>query len=144
MSASCRVLRTVAFAAPAYLARRGRPRHPDELARHECVVRLTDRDEEAWSFAIDGRRRDVRVRGRFRADSAAATNEAVALGLGIGFSPLWQVRRMVDRGDVEIVLEGFEAPRVPVHAVWPSTRAPLVNARLFADALTERLKRERL
>jgi DNA-binding transcriptional LysR family regulator len=137
-------LRAVVFASPGYLARRGRPRHPDELARHDCVVRLTEKDEEAWPFRVDGRRREVKVRGRFRADSTAATNAAVAQGLGLGYSPLWQVCGLVDRGEVEVVLEAFEAPRVPVHAVWRPTRAPLANARLFADALAARLRRERL
>jgi DNA-binding transcriptional LysR family regulator len=137
-------LRAVVFASPGYLARRGRPRHPDDLARHDCVVRLTERDEEAWPFRIDGRRREVRVKGRFRADSTAATNAAVAQGLGIGYSPLWQVGALVDRGEVEIVLEEFEAPRVPVHAVWRPTRTPLANARMFADALAARLRRESL
>jgi DNA-binding transcriptional LysR family regulator len=137
-------LRTVIFAAPRYLSQRGRPRHPGELKGHECVVRLTEKNEEAWPFRVDGRRREVKVTGRFRADSTSATNEAVAQGLGIGFAPLWQVRDMVDRGEVEILLQAFEAPRVPVNAVWRPTRAPLANSRLFADTLAARLKRERL
>jgi DNA-binding transcriptional LysR family regulator len=134
----------VVFASPGYLARRGRPRHPDELARHDCVVRLTEKDEEAWPFRVDGRRHEVKVRGRFRADSTAATNAAVAQGLGLGYSPLWQVCGLADRGEVEVVLQEFEAPRVPVHAVWRPTRTPLANARLFADALAARLRREQL
>jgi DNA-binding transcriptional LysR family regulator len=137
-------LRVVVFGSPAYLARHGRPRHPDELAGHQCVVRLTERDDEAWPFRVAGRRRLVRVRGRLRTDSTAAANTAVACGAGLGWAPLWLVRDLVDRGEVEIVLEEFELAPVPIHAVWLPTRTPLAKAQLFADLLAARLRRERL
>lgn len=137
-------LRVVAFGAPSYFAKHGRPKHPDELARHECVVRLTDGDAETWPFRIAGRRRLVTVAGRVRSDNTAAANAAVACGAGIGFAPLWQVRDLVDRGEVEIILEDFEMARVPIHAVWLPTKVPLAKAQLFAECLMARLKRERL
>lgn len=137
-------LRVVTFGASCYFAKHGRPRHPDELARHECVVRLTDDGTETWPFRVAGRRKLVRVSGRLRTDGTAAANAAVALGGGIGFAPLWQVRGLVDRGDVEIVLEEFELAKVPIHAVWPPTGTPLAKAQLFGDLLMARLKRERL
>ena len=137
-------LRVVAFGAPSYFAKHGRPKHPDELARHECVVRLTDGDAETWPFRIAGRRRLVKVAGRVRSDNTAAANAAVACGAGIGFAPLWQVRDLVDRGEVEIILEDFEMARVPIHAVWLPTKVPLAKAQLFAECLMVRLKRERL
>jgi len=137
-------LRAVVFGAPSYFAKHGRPKHPDELARHECVVRLTDGDAETWPFRIAGRRRSVRVSGRLRSDSTVATNAAVACGAGIGFAPLWLVRDLVDRGEVEIVLADFEMARVPIHAVWLPTKVPLVKAQLFTDSLIARLKHERL
>jgi DNA-binding transcriptional LysR family regulator len=74
----------------------------------------------------------------------AATNAAAAQGLGVAFGPLWQVRELVDRGAVEIVLDDFEAARVPIHAVWRPTRTPLAKARLFADLLAARLRRHEL
>ena len=132
------------FGAPSYFAKHGRPKHPDDLARHECVVRLADGDAETWPFRIAGRRRSVKVGGRLRSDSTAATNAAVACGVGIGFAPLWQVGSLVDRGEVEIVLEDFEVARVPIHAVWLPTKVPLAKAQLFTDSLIARLKRERL
>jgi len=137
-------LRVVVFGAPAYFVEHSRPQHPDDLARHKCVVRLTDRDAETWPFRIGGRRKSVRVSGPFRSDSTAAANAAVVRGIGIGFAPLWQVRSLVDRGDVEIILEDFEVARIPIFAVWPPTKMPLAKAQLFADFLAARLKRERL
>ncbi|MGF6229150.1 DNA-binding transcriptional LysR family regulator [Inquilinus ginsengisoli] len=137
-------LRVVVFGAPAYFADQGRPGHPDDLTRHQCVLRIADGDAGAWPFRIGSRRRTVRVGGRFRTDSTAAMHAAVARGLGIGRAPLWQIRDLVERGAVEVVLEAFEAARLPVHAVWPPTKILAAKTRLFVDALARRLKREEL
>jgi len=137
-------LRIVVFGAPAYFAEHGRPGHPDDLGRHQCVLRTTDGDAGAWPFRIGGRRRDVRVGGRFRTDSTAAMHAVAARGLGIGRAPFWQIRDLVEQNVVEVVLERFEAARLPVHAVWPPTKIPPAKTRLFVDILAARLRRERL
>jgi DNA-binding transcriptional LysR family regulator len=137
-------LRVVAFGSRDYFAKHGRPKHPDDLTRHECILRHAQGSSEAWTFRVGGRRKLVRVHGRFRTDSAAATHTAAANGLGIGLTPLWQIRDLVDRGRVEIVLEAFEDTKIPIQAVWPSSRLPPSKTRLFVDALATHLKRERL
>ena len=106
-------------------------------------MRLTDGDAEAWPFRIAGRRRLVRVSGRVRTDNTAAAI-TVSCGAGLGYAPLWLVRSLVDRGEVEIILEAFEADRMPIHTVWLPTRVPLAKAQVFAEALSARLKQERL
>jgi DNA-binding transcriptional LysR family regulator len=137
-------LRRVCFAAPKYLARHGRPKRPEELARHQCIVRTAALEGDAWPFSIDSGLRTVRVAGRFRASGAAAANEAAVSGLGIANAPLWQVRDLVDRGSVELILTRFEPPPIPVHAVWAETRLPAAKVKAFVDLLAARMKRERL
>lgn len=137
-------LRRVVYGAPAYFARHGRPQHPEDLARHQCIIRAADKNADTWPFQIDGKRRTVKVAGRFRADNTASTYVAATLGLGIGFTPLWQVRSLVDQGTLELVLVDFEPPKVPIHAVWPATKIPLAKTQLFVDFLAKRLKWERL
>ena len=56
-------LRTVVYGAPSYFACYGRPKHPDDLASHECIVRSTG----------DGRQK----RGGFGLAVASATVLAV-------------------------------------------------------------------
>jgi DNA-binding transcriptional LysR family regulator len=89
---------------------------------------------------VGGRRRSVRVRGRFRTDSAAAAHAAVAGGLGLGLAPLWQIRCLVDDGVVEVILEEFETAKIPIHVVWPPAKFPPAQAKLFTEFLAERLK----
>lgn len=137
-------LRVVAFGAPAYFAGNGRPRHPDDLTRHECIVHVANGHPEPWPFRIGGQRRPVRVNGRFRTNSVGATAEAVLRGLGLGLAPLWQIRDLVDQGLLEVILEEFEVARLPIHAVFPPTRMPVAKTRAFIDVLADRLRAERL
>jgi DNA-binding transcriptional LysR family regulator len=137
-------LRRVVFAAPDYFAKHGRPKVPGDLAGHQCLVRTSARDSDAWPFLVGGRLKAVKVAGRFRSSGALAVNEAAVQGLGIANAPLWQVRALVNRGVVELVLTRFEPPRVPVHAVWPATRLLPAKTQLFLNYLAARLKAERL
>ena len=55
----------VVCASPAYLAAHGTPRHPDDLAAHDCIVMRFGQDLYAeWPFSIEGEPRRVTVRGR--------------------------------------------------------------------------------
>ncbi|HZH11902.1 MAG TPA: LysR family transcriptional regulator [Microvirga sp.] len=137
-------LRRVFFGSPKYFDRYGRPQHPNDLSRHQCVIRSTDRQDDAWPILIDGKPGTVRVNGRFRADDTATTYAAVAQGLGIGFTPLWQIRDLVDRGVVELVLIPFEPPTVPIHAVWHGSKLTPAKTRLFIDFLARELECGRL
>ncbi len=135
--------RRVVIAAPSYLAQRGTPKHPSELRAHDCVIRTSARDGDAWAFSIAGRTKIIRVAGRFRADSAAACNEAVVQGLGIGTAMLWQVRDRIDQGRLSVLLTDYEVASAPVHAVWPPGHVP-DRIRVFVDMLAQRLATERL
>jgi DNA-binding transcriptional LysR family regulator len=48
-------LRRVVFAAPDYFAKHGRPKVPGDLAGHQCLVRTSARDSDAWPFLFGGR-----------------------------------------------------------------------------------------
>jgi DNA-binding transcriptional LysR family regulator len=138
-------LRTVVYGAPGYFERHGRPDHPDDLARHRCVQRsINESETETWPFQVDGRIRTVRISGCFRTDNTTAAQAAVRHGLGIGRGPFWQIRDLLDRGALEIVLEPFEPPRIPIQAVVPPSPMTPAKTRLFVDLLADRLKQERL
>jgi DNA-binding transcriptional LysR family regulator len=136
--------RRVIFAAPSYFAKYGRPRSPEDLIHHECIVRTSARDGNAWPFKVNGRVKTVKVAGRLRTNGALVVNEAAAQGLGIANARLWSVRSLVDRGAVEVVLTRFEPPPTPIHAVWPATRMLPARTQLFVEFLAKRLRKEQL
>jgi DNA-binding transcriptional LysR family regulator len=132
-------LRRVTFAAPGYLARRGRPSRPGDLKDHACIVRTLAQAPLRWSFRRDGREELIEVRPRFSSTSAAVCNEAVAQALGVGIAPLWQIRSLLDAGRVELLLTGFEPEPTPVHLVWPSRDLLPARTRSLIDFLAARL-----
>ena len=137
-------LRRVVFGSTAYFARVGRPVHPQELSAHRCVTRTGDERPGFWMFTIDGRARAFKVSGAVRTNSMNAIYAAVEQGLGLGFSPLWQIKDLIDAGKVETVLEDFEPAPVPIHALWLEGRTPSAKIRRFLDLLGEGLKLDRL
>jgi DNA-binding transcriptional LysR family regulator len=136
-------LRRVAIASPSYLAQRGRPEIPADLARHACFIRTSAQDARAWTFhAQDGTRHEIAVRGVFEADNAYVTMHAALGGLGIAVIPFYYVRRVVEAGLAEIVLDDFTLAPTPAHAVWPSGSRTPSRVRRFVDLLAQRLKKE--
>jgi hypothetical protein len=50
----------------------------------------------------------------------------------------------LSRRSFHVLLEAFEAPRIPIHAVFPPSGMIPAKTRLFAALLAEELKGERL
>ncbi len=87
--------RSVLVASPDYLARKGIPMHPSELASHDCLLYLRDTPGQNWSFVRRlpngdrdaGERVIVAVHGPLRANNSEVLREAVSGGVGIGMLP---------------------------------------------------------
>ena len=63
--------RRLAVATPAYLRRRGVPRHPRDLARHDCLVLSSDASQSrGWAFVIEGELTHLRPEGPWTAATA--------------------------------------------------------------------------
>ncbi|MEO8317841.1 MAG: LysR family transcriptional regulator [Bradyrhizobium sp.] len=133
-------LRRVFFAAPSYFAKHGRPKHPQDLSKHQCIVRTARVGSDVWPFTIDGQVRTMKVSGRFRANGAGVINEAATQGLGIAIAPLWHIRPLIDQGLVEMTLTRFAPPPIPAHATWSGTRVLPAKTRMFIDFLAQRFK----
>jgi DNA-binding transcriptional LysR family regulator len=93
---------------------------------------------------IEGKPRAVNVAGTFRSNLMTSVYAAAIHGLGLGYSPLWQIRHLVDDGRVELVLTEFEPVPVPIHAVWPEGRSSSAKVRAFLDMLATRLELKNL
>ncbi len=79
----------------------------------------------------------VAVEARFATDSVDAAIDFALDGGGLVRLLLYQVRRHVVNGDLEIVLERYEPPASPIHAVYPSARLMPAKQRAFIDLAVE-------
>jgi DNA-binding transcriptional LysR family regulator len=105
-----RVLRT-AVASPGYLAQRGRPALPADLASHDCLVQLSFAGPLArWTFAKDGREVVVDVSGPLRATAPLALQALARGDLGVAWVPEGVAEDDLQSGALERVLPGWQSP----------------------------------
>lgn len=128
--------RRVLCASPAYLAAHGTPRHPADLAGHECVILADQRD---WSFVTPTGVIDVRVSGRLVTDNGEVIRDALAAGVGIGLKSTWSVAPLIASGELFTVLDDYPlAQTVAIWAVYPSRAFVPPKTLAFIDFLAAR------
>ena len=125
----------VLVAAPAYLARRGRPASVEDLARHDCMVHALKSPTNAWSFQGPGGKVTVRVGGTIRANFGEPLRHAALLGHGISMHPIYMVSEDLRQGRLEAVLTDYQPTELEIHAVFPSRRNLPLRVRTFLDFL---------
>ncbi|MFO0578062.1 MAG: LysR substrate-binding domain-containing protein [Polyangia bacterium] len=129
----------VLCASPAYLAARGVPRHPRELAQHACLRYSLHDAPGRWEFERSGERASVDVRGPLLINSGIAQRDAALAGIGILLTPDFMVADALQAGTLVRVLPEFQASGYSVFAVSPPVRFATAKARAFIDFLQETL-----
>lgn len=127
--------RIVMVAAPDYLAARGAPATPADLAGHDCVIDTNFRDPDAWRFERPGGVETVAVHGRLRFSNAEACLAAVEAGLGIARLPSFIAGPSIRAGRVAPVLAAEEGTPHAVHALYPPARHLAAKVRALVDFL---------
>ena len=122
-------------ASPDYLAREGAPQTLDALRHHHCLAG----SRRSWVFQEDGRRREVRIDGRWRANSGLALLDAARKGLGLAQLPDYYVMDDLHRGTLVSVLKGYRHPDTGVWAVYPGHQHTSPKIRHFIDFLVDTL-----
>ena len=114
-------IRGVVVASPSYLARRGRPERPADLAGHDLLFYANVVSGEQWRFRV-GDRWEV-VRGG---------------GLGIVVMPSFIASDSIQNGELEVILQDFPLEEVGLYAVMPPGRSTTARVRALVDFLSER------
>lgn len=132
-------VRRVVAASPAYLARRGTPSVPADLAGHEVVLFSSLGAVPEWRFAAPEGELAVRVAPRFTVTGAEAAVAAACAGRGVVRALSYQVADELADGRLVRLLREFEPPPVPVHLVFPTARLMAPRLRAFLDFAAPRL-----
>lgn len=136
------VTRWVTCAAPAYLAERGVPREPGDLAAHVCIGYLapdTGRLRE-WSFAINGRRIKRRVACALAFDSAEGVFASGLAGAGVIQTNHLHAAKALAAGLLQQVLADCAVEGSPVSIVYPASARQSAAVRAFADFMGRLLR----
>ncbi|MFM2120413.1 MAG: hypothetical protein RL722_1881 [Pseudomonadota bacterium] len=139
--------RRLLCAAPAYLARRGLPQEPAELASHDCIgIRQGEDAYGLWRLSCgqgrQQRHESVKTRGRLTTnDGEIAVNWALD-GHGILMRAQWDVERYLKSGRLVQVLPQWSTPDADIYAVYAQRHQRLARVRAFVDYITEALARK--
>jgi DNA-binding transcriptional LysR family regulator len=127
-------------ATPAYLERRGRPRHPSELAQHACLGYAHLPTPHLWRFAnASGEEVVVRPAGPLSANNGEALNPALLAGLGIALQPDFVVWKELASGALEEILPDWQMQPIALHLVGPPGGLRPARVQALVDFLTRRL-----
>lgn len=133
-------VRRVICASPAYLAARGVPEKPDDLAAHDCITFEVLASMRAWVFSSGKSEVSVPVHSRLAVNTAEAAIAASMLGVGMTRVLSYQVADAIREGSLRVVLNAFESAPLPIHLVHKG-QAPLpLKLRAFLDFVTPRLR----
>jgi DNA-binding transcriptional LysR family regulator len=133
-------VRRVVCGSADYLRRFGRPLHPEELARARIITTSAIGQQRSWPFMAAGASMSVRLEPRMVVTANQAAITAANLGLGLTRVLSYQVADKVAAGELEIVLEDFELPPLPIHVVYQGGRKAPARVRSFVDYAVQALR----
>lgn len=130
-------LASVFYAAPAYLDKHGRPKHPRELLRHRCIrYKFPSANKVAdWHFIEDGQDKIIDPPTRLVFDQIIGVIQAAREGHGIGWSLQATVKDHLLAGDLETVLDPFAPKMPPFYLYYPEQNKRVACLRLLIDCL---------
>ena len=125
-------------ASPDYLARRGTPLTPDDLAGHECLPYGHGR-QVLWHFKANGKPLTRNVSGRMRGNNGELLREAAIAGLGITYLPNFIVAQALKDGRLVTLLDDLAPEALTLSAVYPRHRQSSRPVQALIEFLRERL-----
>lgn len=133
-------VRWIICASPDYLARRGTPGAPEDLAGHDCIAFEGLQRYREWPLLIDGTERRIAITPRFSVNTADAIVAGAAAGLGLARVLSYQAAEALRAGQLRQVLPAHAPPPIPVHLVHAAQQHQPLKLRAFLDFVTPRLQ----
>nr|WP_244193941.1 LysR family transcriptional regulator [Bordetella genomosp. 12] len=128
-------------ASPAYLARRGMPEQPADIADHACLAYLLPGEQYCWRFKRDDRIDEVPVRPRHVSNNGVALLELARLGEGIALLDDYTVQNDIARGSLARIFPEYRVTNTTfeegMYATILDTAMIPAKIRLFLDFVAE-------
>lgn len=129
----------IVVGSPAYLARAGRPEHPDDLRAHACLrLRRSNGALASWLLTDNGRSVEIAVSGPFIAYDFPTMLGAATEGVGLAQVPAPLATGAIAAGRLVRVLEQFSQMTPGVFLYYPGHRQIMPKLRAFIDHVKSR------
>lgn len=130
----------VVCGSPDYLAKNGIPEKPEDLVHHSCIVNWASAPHDKWKFKTDMGYTTINVKGRMHSNVAEANRVAALNGVGLVMIAMYVVRRDIEKGKLQTVLQNYALPPLDIHAVYPHRKYLSAKVRCFLDFLQQWLE----
>lgn len=134
--------RMVVCASTEYLQDHGIPSNPEDLLDHNCLIYSGRPAMGEWRFTVNGKAKKLRVKGDVRSNVGDALRIAAIQGCGLVQLPTYMVGLDIKSGRLTTVLQEYEPPARPIHAIYPHRRHLSGKVRTFVEFLYERYQPE--
>lgn len=131
-------IRNVTCASPEYLASKGTPMTPDDLAGHDAVQ--FGKLVLGWAEPGSDTTHEVGLNVRVQASDVSAACRATIQGLGIARLPSYMIINDLRSGALVEILEEYAPRPYPVHIVYVKQGLLPLKTRAFVDWMTPRLR----
>lgn len=136
------LIQQVVCASPAYLKRRGAPKTPADLAKHDCVVHESSSGSSGWEFVTGKTTRTIHVPSRLAVSLGEAAVAAAVAGAGIARVLSYLIEDLLKSRALVSLLETHEPTPFPVSIVYPGQRQVPLKLRAFLDFAVPRLRKQ--
>jgi DNA-binding transcriptional LysR family regulator len=128
----------VLCASPAYLKRHGKPRSPEELARHRCMGVSSIPAYTQWKFRGPAGPRSVEVVPDVSVNNADLIYRFALAGVGIArLNEFVVAEAIADRRLVQVLKDHHAKENLSMLAIYPPERHRLPRVRVMLDFLQE-------
>jgi DNA-binding transcriptional LysR family regulator len=139
--------RLVVCGSPSYLANRGRPEHPSDLVRHNCLIYYDTsfgKWGREWRFRGPNGDLPVPVSGSLESNSSDALRAAAVLDQGLLYMPSPVVAKELKSGALVSVLTEFLPEEFSIDALYPHREHLPAKVRSFIDLVARNLREAEL
>jgi DNA-binding transcriptional LysR family regulator len=126
-------VRRVVVASPRYIAARGMPRVPSDLAKHDTIFGMARSSAREWRFGRKRRSAVVRLSPRLLVDDVETQVQAAKAGRGVARVLSYQVTEELAAGSLVCLLRDVEPEPLPVQLVTLSRAHMTPKVRAFID-----------
>ncbi|CAI0966603.1 LysR family transcriptional regulator [Serratia proteamaculans] len=127
---------SVVCASPAYLAAYGTPRHPQDLALHNCLT-YSYFGKSLWHFDHQGVKSAVAVSGNLSANESVVLMAGTTQGAGISMQPYYSAAPLLASGDLIELMPEYRPQSMGIYGIYTSRRQMPATLRTMLDFLVE-------
>ena len=127
--------RIMVCASPDYLKEHGRPKTPEDLRTHNCLLF----PDMPWRFKYPDRFQEVKVRGSWSSNNGRVLVAAARQGIGLVRFSEYYLEELINAGELEIILQEYEVDDAATWIIYPNRRHVPTRVRYLVEFLLEEL-----